>query len=180
MGKIFNRKIDLIESIKENEGYRSRPYVCPTGHWTIGYGFKILSLSEGEAEALFGMIAKNVIEMAKANDKAALGEIVISKETARAILNARLNDIWDKIESSKPRGYFNDLSNNLKYHLIEWAYQLGVGGIFKFKKAWAAIDDRDWDEAICEVMNSLWARQTPKRMNDLRSAFEFERDVMNG
>ena len=29
----------LVQLIKEREGFHSRPYRCPAGTWTIGYGF---------------------------------------------------------------------------------------------------------------------------------------------
>ena len=28
----------LVELVKACEGFRSRPYLCPAGYWTIGYG----------------------------------------------------------------------------------------------------------------------------------------------
>lgn len=44
----------LIESIKKNEGFRSRLYKCPAGKWSIGYGRNLedCGLSELEAEYL--------------------------------------------------------------------------------------------------------------------------------
>ena len=44
----------LIDSIKENEGYRSRVYKCSEGFDTIGYGFAIkdLELSEDICEEI--------------------------------------------------------------------------------------------------------------------------------
>ena len=35
---------NIIETVKKHEGFRSRPYKCPTGHDTIGYGFKMSDL----------------------------------------------------------------------------------------------------------------------------------------
>lgn len=29
---------DLVAAIKQFEGFRSKPYLCPAGKWTIGYG----------------------------------------------------------------------------------------------------------------------------------------------
>lgn len=31
----------IIEQIKEHEGFSEKPYKCPTGHLTIGYGFNL-------------------------------------------------------------------------------------------------------------------------------------------
>ena len=35
---------NIIENVKKNEGFEPRPYKCPTGHDTIGYGFKMSDL----------------------------------------------------------------------------------------------------------------------------------------
>ena len=32
---------DLLSFVKTNEGFRSMPYKCPAGKWTIGYGFNM-------------------------------------------------------------------------------------------------------------------------------------------
>lgn len=53
--KISQKGIDLI---KRFEGFRSKPYKCPAGVWTIGYGTtrgvtaSTPEVSEAEAEAL--------------------------------------------------------------------------------------------------------------------------------
>ena len=35
---------NIIETVKKHEGFKSRPYKCPTGHDSIGYGFKMSDL----------------------------------------------------------------------------------------------------------------------------------------
>jgi lysozyme len=43
---------ELAASIKRHEGFRSQPYTCPAGRWTIGYGYNLesgMTLEEGEA-----------------------------------------------------------------------------------------------------------------------------------
>ena len=46
----------IVESLKVEEGYRTRPYVCSAGYLTIGFGRNIsdsgLGISEEEAEYL--------------------------------------------------------------------------------------------------------------------------------
>ena len=45
---------ELLNRIKEHEGFRSRVYKCTEGYDTIGYGFAIkdLYLSEGISELI--------------------------------------------------------------------------------------------------------------------------------
>lgn len=49
---------ELIEHVKREEGWSAKPYLCPAGKWTIGYGRQIpklgpnhppITLEEGEA-----------------------------------------------------------------------------------------------------------------------------------
>ena len=42
-------------------------------------------------------------------------------------------------------------------------FQLGRHGTMQFKKMLKAIDDRDYGKASREILNSKWARETPKR-----------------
>ena len=43
------------------------------------------------------------------------------------------------------------------------AYQMGVDGLFKFKKMIAALGKGDWNEAAHQALDSRWAKQTPAR-----------------
>ena len=54
-----------------------------------------------------------------------------------------------------------------KQVLIEMVFQLGIGGVGKFKKMWSALDNEDYGEASFQMMDSLWAKQTPKRAEKL-------------
>ena len=46
-------------------------------------------------------------------------------------------------------------------------FQLGIGGVSKFKKMWEALSKGDYGEASVQMMDSRWAKQTPKRAESL-------------
>ena len=46
-------------------------------------------------------------------------------------------------------------------------YQMGVSGLMRFRRMWAAIRRFDWTEAHREALDSLWAKQTPKRAREV-------------
>ena len=46
-------------------------------------------------------------------------------------------------------------------------FQLGVGGVGKFKKMWEALRKKDYGEASFQMMDSRWAKQTPNRAESL-------------
>ena len=51
--------------------------------------------------------------------------------------------------------------------VTEMVFQLGIGGVGKFKKMWAALQKEDYGEASFQMMDSRWATQTPSRAKSL-------------
>ena len=56
--------------------------------------------------------------------------------------------------------------------LIEMVFQLGMGGVSKFKRFLAAAEAHQWDIAAKEMLASRWAVQTPSRAQELAHLFE--------
>ena len=56
--------------------------------------------------------------------------------------------------------------------MIIMTFQLGLGGVKKFKKMIAALKAQNWKEAINQAKDSLWYRQTPNRLNDMVKQLE--------
>ncbi|MDM2735582.1 MULTISPECIES: hypothetical protein [Citrobacter] len=53
--------------------------------------------------------------------------------------------------------------------MILMIFQLGITKAKQFKKVIAALKKNNWKEAIVQVRDSNWDRQTPKRVNDMIS-----------
>lgn len=51
--------------------------------------------------------------------------------------------------------------------LIIMTFQLGIGGVKKFRKMLIALKAHDYPEAIKQAKDSLWYRQTPNRVNSM-------------
>ena len=51
--------------------------------------------------------------------------------------------------------------------LVTMAYQMGVRGLLGFTKMLAAVNRCHWNTAALEMLDSEWARQTPKRAQEL-------------
>ena len=66
-------------------------------------------------------------------------------------------------EISRRKSSFNDLPSDVKEIILEMTYQLGVTGVLKFKKMWKALEQNDYEEASAQMLDSLWAKQTPAR-----------------
>lgn len=51
--------------------------------------------------------------------------------------------------------------------MVIMIYQLGLGGVQKFRKMLAALKVQDYKTAIKESKDSLWYKQTPNRLNQM-------------
>ena len=127
--------MDLLESIKKHEGFRSKPYPDPIHGWDV---------------PTFG-----------------IGFTYITEEESEYLLERRVAMIRERLTTSIPK--FTSLSENIQNILIEMAFQLGVVGLLKFRKALAAINDGDYEEAAKEMLDSKWARQVPRRATEMAS-----------
>lgn len=80
------------------------------------------------------------------------------------ILVEKLDYIAERLSSYD---WYLDSPDDVRDVLVEMAYQLGVSGLLKFKKTLKLITDRKYMEASVEMLDSLWARQTPNRAKKL-------------
>jgi lysozyme len=58
---------------------------------------------------------------------------------------------------------WKDLKESVKIGLLEMSYQLGISGIFRFKKTIKFLKQGDYEKAYHEALDSTWAKQTPNR-----------------
>ena len=129
----------LKEEVKLHEGFRDVVYKDSLGKRTIGYGH---------------LCVEDHWEDDKKYEKEYLEEI-FNKDFDNAHFNANT-----LIEDRK-------ISNVAKEVIIEMVFQLGIGGVSKFKNMWKALDSEDYGEASFQMLDSLWAKQTPARAGKL-------------
>jgi len=61
---------------------------------------------------------------------------------------------------------FDKLPDRAQMVLFDMVFQLGPGGVQGFKKMLLAIQERDWDKAADECLDSKYHRQTPSRCEE--------------
>ena len=88
----------------------------------------------------------------------------LTKNEAELILNYRLSRTINGVNSSL---YYLDIDNEAWNILYEMAYQIGINGLLKFKGMIAALKEQNYEQASAEMIDSLWAKQTPNRANRL-------------
>ena len=136
---------DLKARIKEHEGFRDQVYKDSLGFATIGYGHLVLSNDPYEEGVTY---SKEDLEKVFDGDF----------DTACSNANQLIKDL--------------PLHHQAKCVLIEMVFQLGIGGVSKFKNMWKALGEGDYQTASEEMLDSRWAKQTPKRATDLSNVMK--------
>ncbi len=130
--------------IKKNEGYSKKPYKDQLGFYTIGYGHLI---KRNEKKYFYTTYKKKHFE------------------TLFRIDFEKSNNEYKKLFIKKRH------NKKEKELLIEMLFQLGPKGVIKFKKMLFYLEKKQKYMTCLEMMNSLWYKQTPKRVEDLIKNF---------
>jgi lysozyme len=92
-------------------------------------------------------------------------KLPITEEEAELLLKHRLDNKILKLSEKEP--FYLDLPETAQKVIANMAYQLGVGGVLRFKKMWAALKEGNYQKAADEMLESKWAKQTPNRAKEL-------------
>ena len=63
--------------------------------------------------------------------------------------------------------WFDDSSEIVKHVVTNMCYQMGLSGFSKFKQTIYYLETEQYEEASMEMLDSLWAKQTPSRAKEL-------------
>jgi len=97
-------------------------------------------------------------------------KLPLTKAEAETILAIRLNQKISHLLEEKP--IVLRLPQDKQEVLFEAAYQLGVGGLLRFKIMWLALENFDYKVAAQEMKLSRWYMQTPERVERLAKQME--------
>ena len=95
----------------------------------------------------------------------AIKDLVLDEDIAEEILIRKLERL--KRNANSRFKWLEDMPVVVQEVVLNMCYQLGVTGVSKFRKAISALQEGEWDEAANEMLDSLWARQTPNRATEL-------------
>ena len=132
--------LSLKKKIKKNEGFRNEPYLDSLGHPTIGYGHLITKKEKKKFQNKF------------------------SKKFLSSLFD---KDFRKALTAYKNNFNYKKHSKDTKEVLIEMIFQLGIKKQKKFVKMNKHIQDNNMFLAALEMKNSLWYKQTPKRVDGL-------------
>lgn len=134
--------MDLKSQLIREEGAESCAYQDSLGFWTIGVG-RLIDSRKGNG------LSNDEINYLLEND--------IKTKTREVLLALP----W------MPR-----LSEPRQAVLIGMAFQMGIGGLLKFKRTLGSIEDGQYTEAAAEMLDSAWAQQTPARAHRMAKQME--------
>ena len=95
----------------------------------------------------------------------AIKDLIIDEDVANLILMKKLQKLLERVHIAFP--WFKDIDNIAKAVVINMCYQLGLRGFSKFKKTIYLLETQQYEEASVEMLDSLWAKQTPNRAKEL-------------
>tara|TARA_Y100000589_G_scaffold41029_1_gene34518 strand:+ start:2345 stop:2773 length:429 start_codon:yes stop_codon:yes gene_type:complete len=130
----------LKDRIKTHEGFRNYVYKDSLGKRTVGYGHLCLDDENWEDDEQY--------------------DIEILEDCFESDFNDALKGAEDLIGSIP-------LLPKAKEIIIEMVFQLGKGGVRKFKKMWEALAKEDYAEAANQMLDSRWHKQTKSRAESL-------------
>ena len=98
----------------------------------------------------------------------AVKDLVLDKGIADLILMKKLHKLLERILIAFP--WFKDIDDKAKSVVVNMCYQLGLSGFSKFKKTIYLLETEQYEDASIEMLDSLWAKQTPNRAKELSEA----------
>lgn len=130
----------VVHDLRRHEGCRLSPYRDTEGVWTIGYGH-----TEG--------VTKDSDPISQAQ-----ADRWLIEDTHKALADAR-----------KAVSNFDELDDVRKGVLVNMAFNLGLTRLRGFRKTLAAIENKQFNVAALEMLDSKWAAQVGQRARELAS-----------
>ena len=95
----------------------------------------------------------------------AIKDLVLDQDIADIILQRKLNQLIKRIKRTFT--WYDRIPEEAQHVVVNMCFQLGIGGVSKFKKTLSHFKNHKWQEASVEMLDSKWARQTPNRALEL-------------
>ena len=95
----------------------------------------------------------------------AIKDLTLDEDICDMILERKLKILKNRVKTKF--GWYKYMPPVIKNVVMEMCYQMVVYGFSRFKKTIAYLQDKEWDKASVEMLDSRWATQTPRRANEL-------------
>ena len=116
-------------------------------------------------EGYVGVVYKDSLGIDTIGYGFAIKDLELDVDVCDIILERKLKALQDMIMIKF--NWYRYMPQEIKDVVTEMCYQLGVGGFSKFKKTIAYLQNKQFRDASEEMLDSLWAKQTPNRAKEL-------------
>ena len=116
-------------------------------------------------EGYVGIVYKDSLGIDTIGYGFTIKDLELDEDICEIILERKLKELETRVNLKFK--WFMYMPQVIKDVVMEMCYQLGVGGVSKFKKTIAYLQNKQWEEASVEMLDSLWAKQTPNRAKEL-------------
>ena len=130
-------ELDLaLKLVEEGEGFYAETYLCPAGKLTQGFGrnLEVHPLSDDEKSEL--------------NKDGSVNEVIAEKWA--------IKELYECEEKLKLNIIYQKQSDVRKAVLLDMCFNIGYGGLMKFKKMWFALGNKDYAEASRQMKDSKY------------------------
>lgn len=138
--------MNIHDWLRQEEGFRGKPYRCSAGKLTIGYGRNLEDVGISSTEA----------------DQLLLHDVTVAELGLATLLGTTLTE---DVRMVYPIRY---------QALVQMSFQLGISRLSGFKRMLGAVKQGYWDYASVEALDSKWAREdTPERAKRVAHAIRY-------
>ena len=95
----------------------------------------------------------------------AIKDLELDEDIAEEILLRKLEKLIKRLRDKFD--WLDEVPYEVQGVLVNMAYQMGVSGVCKFKRALKYMEHQNWERAAEEMLMSRWHKQTPNRAREL-------------
>ena len=131
---------NLREELTFDEGCINKIYLDHLGYPTFGIGHLVLETDPEHGKEVGTPVSEERIKECFEND---------------------IENVFNDLDRNIP--WWRDLPKDLILVIANMSFNLGITRLLKFKNFLKAMEDKDWDKAAVEMIDSRWAIQVGPR-----------------
>ena len=128
-----------------------------------------------EHEGYVGVVYKDSLGIDTIGYGFAIKDLELDADICDIILERKVKELKSRIKIKFD--WYKYMPPEIQDVVVEMCYKLGVYGFSCFKKTISYLQDKKWEEASIEMLDSRWAEQTPRRASEMS---EKVKGMLNG
>tara|TARA_R100001443_G_scaffold44189_1_gene57133 strand:- start:436 stop:840 length:405 start_codon:yes stop_codon:yes gene_type:complete len=116
-------------------------------------------------EGYVGIVYKDSLGVDTIGYGFAIKDLELDRDICDIILERKIHELESRVVNKFE--WYVDMPEEIQDVVMEMCYQLGVTGVSKFRKTISYLKKKEFKNASIEMLDSLWAKQTPNRAKEL-------------